>query len=72
MMAATEWFWMMEDTTGSPVQVSDEFANQRFQERAEAEAWVGEVFADLVAEGVDKVSLFEGDEKAYTMSLHAE
>lgn len=42
-----------------------------FPSQAEAESWVGEVWPDLVAAGVDAVSLFEGDRLVYgPMSLH--
>lgn len=71
-MDGSEWFWMMEDASGAPVQVSEEYASERFADKAEAEAWIGEVFSDLLAQGVDRVSLYEGDIKAYAMSLHAE
>ncbi|MBE7325664.1 hypothetical protein IEQ44_13510 [Nocardioides sp. Y6] len=71
-MADAEWYWMMEDASGAPVHVPEELASERWADKAEAEAWVGEVFADLLAAGVDRVSLYEGDAKAYSMSLHAE
>lgn len=71
-MAGAVWFWMMEDASGAAVHVPEEFAGQRFPDKAEAEAWIGEVFADLLATGVDRVSLFEGGTKSYSMSLHAE
>lgn len=66
-----QWFWTMEDEAGAPVQVSEEYADQRFDAKAEAEAWVGEVFADLLDEGVDRVTLHEGERRDYSMSLHA-
>lgn len=67
-----EWYWTCEDASGAPVQVSAEYAGERFGDKAEAEAWVGDVFADLLAEGVDQVSLHEGERTVYTMSLHAQ
>jgi hypothetical protein len=42
-----------------------------FPSQGEAETWVGEVWRELVAEGVDAVSLFEEGRKVYgPMSLH--
>ena len=42
-----------------------------FPSQAEAESWVGEVWRDLVEEGVDAVSLYEEDRLVYgPMSLH--
>lgn len=66
------WFWRLEDAAGAEVEVSDEFADQRFASQADAESWVGEIWADLAAEGVDGVTLFEHDRQVYgPMSLHA-
>ena len=60
--SATErpWWWRLE------------FAGQRFLSQADAESWVGEIWADLAEAGVDAVSLFEHDRQVYgPMSLHA-
>ena len=39
--------------------------------QSEAEAWVGESWRELLADGVDAVSLYEGDRLVYgPMSLH--
>ena len=47
-------------------------AGQRFASQADAESWVGEIWSDLAAEGVDAVTLFEHDRQVYgPMSLHA-
>ena len=49
-----------------------DLAEQRFASQADAESWVGEIWADLAAEGVDAVTLFEHDRRVYgPMSLHA-
>lgn len=72
MADGRDWRWTLTDAAGNPVEVSAEFADQRFFDQAEAEAWVGEYFADLAAEGVDQVHLHEGDRLVYgSMSLHA-
>ncbi|GGD31596.1 hypothetical protein [Nocardioides daphniae] len=71
-MAGNAWYWTLNDASGAPVQVSADFADRTFADQAEAEAWVGEFFADLAAEGVDSVTLFEGGREVYgPMSLHA-
>jgi len=66
------WSWGLEAEDGSVVAVEGDLADQRFPTQAEAESWVGEVWADLAEQGVDAVTLFEGDRKVYgPMSLHA-
>lgn len=71
-MAGNAWYWTLEDASGAPVEVSADFAGRTFPDQAEAEAWVGEFFADLAEEGVDSVTLYEADRKVYgPMSLHA-
>ncbi|MGN0064055.1 MAG: hypothetical protein ACI379_07410 [Nocardioides sp.] len=65
------WWWRLEDAAGSVIS-ADEFGDERFASQAEAESWVGEVFADLAAAGVDAVTLVEFDREVYgPMSLHA-
>ena len=50
----------------------EELADQRFASQADAESWVGEIWSELAAEGVDAVMLFEHDRQVYgPMSLHA-
>lgn len=66
------WWWRLENADGAEVEVTGDLAGHRFASQADAESWVGETFADLAAEGVDGVTLFEGDRKVYgPMSLHA-
>ena len=65
------WWWRLEDASGSPVE-APEHDGQRFASQADAESWVGEIWSDLAAEGVDAVTLFEHDRRVYgPMSLHA-
>lgn len=65
------WWWRLEDADGSEV-VAEEFAGQRFGSQADAESWVGEIWADLAEAGVDGVTLFEHERQVYgPMSLHA-
>ncbi len=65
------WWWRTEDEDGNEVTVTGELAGERFPSQSDAESWVGEVFGELAAQGVDAVVLFEGDKRVYgPMSLH--
>ena len=66
------WFWRLENAAGESVAVGAEHSDQRFPTRSEAESWVGEVWTELAAAGVDGVTLFELERQVYgPMSLHA-
>ena len=66
------WWWRLEDAAGEEVEAGEEYAGQRFASQADAESWVGEIWAELAAAGVDAVTLFELDRRVYgPMSLHA-
>ncbi len=70
--AERPWWWRLEDASGAEVAVEGELAGQRFASQADAESWVGEFWAELAAEGVDGVTLFEIERQVYgPMSLHA-
>ncbi|MEV7431427.1 MULTISPECIES: hypothetical protein [unclassified Nocardioides] len=65
------WFWRLENAAGEEVSVAGELGAERFTNQSDAESWVGEVFAELAAHGVDAVTLFELDRRVYgPMSLH--
>lgn len=65
------WWWRLEDATGREVEAPEPYAGRRFANQGDAESWVGEVFAELAAQGVDAVTLFELDRRVYgPMSLH--
>ena len=65
------WWWRLEDGSGSEVG-SSEHAGQEFPSQSDAESWVGEVWRDLLDDGIEQVTLFEGDRKVYgPMSLHS-
>jgi hypothetical protein len=67
----TAWHWRLEDSAGAPVESATE-AGQTFPSQGDAESWIGEVWRDLVDDGVEQVTLFEGDREVYgPMSLHA-
>ncbi len=63
--AERPWWWRLEDADGNEVTPSEEYAGQRFVSQADAESWVGEIWSELVAEGIAAVTLFEGDRAVY-------
>ena len=70
--AERSWWWRLLDALGGEVAVSEEYADQRFASQGDAETWVGEVWRELAAEGVDSVVLLEHDREVYgPMSLRA-
>jgi len=70
--AERPWWWRLEDADGGEVEVSADLAGERFASQADAESWVGEIWAELAEEGVDGVTLFEHERQVYgPMSLHA-
>jgi len=61
--------WRYEGTDGTPVQSSGLTA-PTFPSQADAESWVGETWRELLAEGVEQVSLLRDDQVVYAgMSL---
>ncbi len=69
--AQAAWHWRLEDRNGTEVTEGVE-PSPRFPSQSDAESWVGEVWRDLLDDGVDQVTLFEGDREVYgPMSLHA-
>jgi hypothetical protein len=65
------WHWRYEDAQGGEV-TEGVATSPRFSSQADAESWVGEAWRDLLEEGVDAVTLYEGDRRVYgPMSLHA-
>ena len=70
--AERPWWWRLEDAAGNEVEISGELGGQRFASQADAESWVGEIWAELAEEGVEAVTLFELDRQVYgPMSLRA-
>lgn len=64
------WTWRYEDADGRTVESADLPTNP-FPTQADAETWLGESWRDLLAAGVDQVSLYEEEAKVYgPMSLH--
>ena len=61
--------WRFEGTDGSTLERAD-LPTPSFPSQADAESWVGESWRDLLAAGVESVSLLRDGEPVYTaMSL---
>lgn len=59
--------WVLHDASGADVRTTEPFDT-----RADAEEWMGERWADLVAEGATSVSLLSGGDVVYRMALTPE
>jgi hypothetical protein len=65
------WTWQYQSEQDTPNPQSAAQPAEGFPSQADAETWVGEVWRDLLDEGVDSVSLFEDGRLVYgPMSLH--
>ncbi|MFN0284326.1 MAG: hypothetical protein ACKVZ6_20445 [Kineosporiaceae bacterium] len=63
------WTWRYEAVDGSVMQ-GEGLAETAFPSQADAETWVGEAWRDLLAAGVESVSLLRDGEPVYAnMSL---
>jgi hypothetical protein len=61
------WNWRYHDRDGNQVDSPDE---RRFSTQADAETWLGQVWPDLVDQGVTSVTLYEDGRAVYgPMSL---
>jgi hypothetical protein len=64
------WTWRYEAADGSTM-TGAELPRTGFPSQADAESWVGEAWHDLLAQGVEQVSLFNDGDLVYgPMSLH--
>jgi hypothetical protein len=72
------WTWTLHDESGaetwlgaSLMATTSTAADQvlDFESQGDAESFIGEVWRDLLAAGVDSVSLHDGDTLVYNMSL---
>lgn len=69
--AERPWWWRLEGASGEVLDVEG-YSDQRFQTQADAESWVGEIWAELADHGVSAVTLLEHDREVYgPMSLSA-
>ncbi len=65
------WTWQYQTARGEPSPDSLAQPADGFPTQADAETWVGELWRDLLADGVDSVTLFEDGRLVYgPMSLH--
>jgi hypothetical protein len=63
------WTWQFEAVDGSAIS-GPELSRTGFPSQADAETWVGESWHDLLAAGVEQVSLLNSGELVYgPMSL---
>lgn len=60
--------WRYENREGSPVSLRE---HPVFPSQSEAETWLGEVWRDLLEDGVEQVTLLDEQREVYgPMSLH--
>ena len=59
--------WTLRDADGGTLRTT-----QTFDSKEEAEAWMGNTWDELLAEGAETVALVEGDETLYEMGLRPE
>lgn len=65
------WRWRFEDASGAEVAGGEVAGANGFPSQSDAESWIGEVWRELLDEGVEQVTLFEADREVYgPMSLH--
>lgn len=63
------WTWRLETASGEPAPEGIEVPE--FESQGDAETWVGDEWQTLLEQGVDSVTLLEGDRVEYAgMSLH--
>ncbi|MGH8869379.1 MAG: hypothetical protein ACRDYU_15470 [Actinomycetes bacterium] len=58
------WTWRYEDPEGTPV-VPAGVPTEGFPSQADAETWLGETWAELLAAGVAQVTLLEDAREVY-------
>lgn len=70
--ASAVWRFRLLDAAGTEVAPAElPEGAPGFTSQSDAESWVGEYWRDLVDQGVDAVTLLEGDREVYgPMSLH--
>lgn len=60
---AVPWWWQWLDDNGAVKEPPE--GRQEFPTRSDAESWIGEVWSELLDQGVAAVTLFEGDREVY-------
>ena len=69
------WRWQLLDASGADISARLDPSGRelRFTSQGDAETWIGEAWRQLADDGVDAVTLYEGDREVYgPMSLQAE
>ncbi|HPU14047.1 MAG TPA: hypothetical protein PLQ19_09665 [Aeromicrobium sp.] len=62
------FFWQYENESGESIGQSE-----NFEDRVEAEGWIGTAFDELLESGIERVNLFDDADLVYgPMSLRAE
>lgn len=63
--------WVMYEEDGTEIVPSEtSLQGEAFESQADAESWLGEVFPELLEEGIESVTLFKDDDHIYgPMSL---
>lgn len=62
------WTWRYETNAGESI---DRDESPNFDNQSDAESWIGEIWQELLAQGIDSVTLLEDDRVEYArMSLH--
>lgn len=62
------WTWQYENAAGESIG-----ASEAFDQRADAETWIGTAFEDLLEQGVEQVRLLDDGTEVYgPMSLRPE
>ena len=64
------WTWRYESAAGEQVSPTAAPAAESYATRSDAESWLGENYRELLAAGVDQVTLLQDGTASYTMSLH--
>jgi hypothetical protein len=65
------WSWRCHDASGAVTSPASA-AGSTFPTQADAESWLGEAWRDLLDEGVESVTLLEGEREVYgPMGLRA-
>lgn len=66
--AQSSWRWRLEDASGAELPGAEggtASGVSGFPSQSDAESWIGEVWRDLLDEGVEQVTLFEADREVY-------
>lgn len=68
---SADWSWQYLDAQGTPLS-GEALSQRRFPTQSDAENWLGESWRELLAAGVESVTLLQGDAVVYgPMSLRA-